>query len=333
MKKMNNKWEEYSDEEWEFLASCLSGENGATQKEEQVNDTDSRTSELWRSMEMMRTKEKPDTDIAWEKLYNKLKYNDLLPSEAPIRLSVRRNFLIFARIAALFVVVAGLSWGAFYFFKEKGPEMILASTSATEKNISVELPDGSIVILNHDTQLRYPETFENGNRKVELSGEAFFDIIRDPSHPFIIDAGKASIRVLGTSFNVNTSNLQEEVEVYVSTGTVMFATSDGSDSLMLEAGFMGRTTTEGAEKLLITSTNYLGWNTGMLVYEGSRLETVFNDLYSMYGIEISVTDSTILSETITTVFEDLTEEELIKIISTSFSLTWNKEGRVYVLSR
>ena len=333
MKKTNYKWEEYSDEEWKFLASCLSGENGTTKKGEPAGDADSKTAALWKSMEMIRTKEKPDTDIAWGKLYNKLKYNNLLPSEAPVRLISRRNILIFARIAALFVVVAGLSWGALYFFREKGAEMILASTGSNEKNITVELPDGSTVILNHDTKLRYPAGFESGNRKVELSGQAFFNIVRDPSHPFVIDAGKASIRVLGTSFNVNTSNLQEEVEVHVSSGTVMFATSNGSDSLMLEAGFMGRTTTDGAEKHLITSTNYLGWNTGMLVYEGSRLETVFNDLYSMYGIEISVTDSTILDETITTVFEDLSEEELIKIISTSFSLTWIKEERVYVLSR
>ncbi len=333
MKKMNNKWEEYSDEEWEFLASCLSGENGTTNKEELAGKSDSRTASLWKSMEKFRTDRKADTDQAWEKLYNKLNDNGLLQSDSQAKFAISRNIFVFARIAALFVIVAGLTWGAFYFVGLKGPEMILASTGAFEKNITIDLPDGSRVTLNHNTRLKYPATFKEGKRKVELTGEAFFDIVRDPSNPFIIDAGKASIRVLGTSFNVNTSNLQEEVEVYVKSGTVMFATSDGSDSLLIEAGFMGRTTTGGAEKQLIMNTNYLGWNTGMLIYEKSRLETVFKDLYSMYGIEISVTDSTILDETITTVFEDLTEEELIKIISTSFGLTWIKEDRVYVLSR
>jgi ferric-dicitrate binding protein FerR (iron transport regulator) len=284
-------------------------------------------------MEEMRADSKADTDLAWKKLYNNLSENGLLQSDVPTLISKKRNLFLFARIAALFVIVAGLTWGAFYFIGGNGPEMILASTGVFEKNVEVNLPDGSKVILNHNTRLRYPASFENGARKVELSGEAFFDIIRDQSSPFIIDAGKASIRVLGTSFNVNTSNRQEEVEVYVKSGTVMFATTDGSDSLLLEAGFMGRTTHEGAEKLPISNKNYLAWNTRVLIYEGTRLESVFNDLYSMYGIEISVKDSTIFDETITTVFEDLTEEELIKIISTSFGLTWTREDRVYVLSR
>jgi len=334
MKKENNKWEEYSDEEWEFLASCLSGENGSANKEEPDGRADVRTAALWKSMEKMRTDKKADTDLAWEKLHNKLKDNALINYEPAGKFAIVRNLPAFARIAALFLIVAGLTWGVFNIIGNSGPKIIVASTGAYEKNIVVNLPDGSKVILNHDTKLRYPAEFEEGdNRKVELSGEAFFEIVKDPSNPFVIDAGKASIRVLGTSFNVNTSTLKEEVEVYVESGVVMFATSDGSDSLLLEAGFMGRTTTEGAEKQQIINPNYLGWNTGMLVYEKSRLETVFNDLYSMYGIEISVTDSTILDETITTVFEGLAEEELIRIISTSFGLTWIKEDRVYVLSR
>lgn len=334
MKKRNNKWEEYSDREWEFLASCLSGENGSSSAEESCGESRSNTAELWKSMEKIRGEQtgKTDTDRAWTRLHSRLKENNLLPEEAPARPAILRSLPLFIRIAAVIVMVAGMGWAATYMFRN-ATEMVLVSTGELEKNVSVELPDGSRVILNHDTELSYPAKFKQGGRLVTLEGEAFFDIVSDPSNPFMIDAGKASIKVLGTSFNVNTSNRNDEVEVYVKSGRVLFTSTDGSDSLQLEEGFMGLTVSGNAEKRPNENPNYMAWNSGILVYEGARLETVFNDLYSVYGIEISLSDQQINDNTITTVFEGLTEEELIRIISSTFNLSWKKEGRVYVLSQ
>lgn len=335
MKKKNNKWEEYSDREWEFLASCLSGENGSSAEEEPCGGSESNTAELWKAMEKIRGErpENSDTDRAWDKLHSRLEENNLIPEKSPARQSSIRALPLFIRIAAVFVLVAGLGWAATYMIRKGGTEMILVATNGLEKNIAVELPDGSRVILNHDTEILYPAKFDQGYRTVKLKGEAFFDIVSDPSSPFQIDAGKASIKVLGTSFNVNTSNRNDEVEVYVKSGMVLFTPTDGSDSLHLEEGFMGVTVSGNAEKRPHENPNYLAWNSGILVYDGARLETVFNDLHSVYGIEISLSDQQINNNTITTVFEGLTEDELIRIISSTFNLSWKKEGRVYVLSR
>jgi transmembrane sensor len=335
MKKKNYKWEEYSDREWEFLASCLSGENGSDIADDSCAASESNTAELWKLMEKIRDEEsgKTDTDRAWAKLHSRLKENNLIPVKTPVRQAIMGYVPLFIRIAAIFVLVAGMGWAALYMLRGGGNEMMLVSTGGSEKNIVVDLPDGSRVILNHDTELRYPAKFENDGRKVLLTGEAFFDIVSDPSNPFMIDAGKATIRVLGTSFNVNTSNSDDEVEVYVKSGRVLFTATDGSDSLQLEEGFMGITVSGNAEKRPNENPNYLAWNSGSLIYEGTRLETVFRDLYSVYGIEISLSDQQIKDFTITTIFEGLTEEELIRIISSTFNLSWRKEGRVYVLSQ
>jgi transmembrane sensor len=335
MKQMNkNRTSEQSDREWELLASGLSGENGAEGKGTSFYDSDS-TAELWKSMDKIREEgmENINTDRAWTMLHNRIIENNLLPEEKPGRRSIIRRLPILVRIAAMVVIVAGLGWGTSAILRNTGAEMMLASTSGIEKNLTVDLPDGSRVILNHDTELSYPAEFEKGNRNVSLTGEAFFDIKSNPSSPFIIDAGKATIRVLGTSFNVNTSNRNDEVEVYVKSGKVLFTAINGSENIQLEEGFMGIATEKSAEKRVNENPNYLAWNSGTLVYEGTRLETVFNDLYSVYGVKISVTDQTIMDNTITTVFQNLTEEELIRIISSTFGLSWSKEGRVYVLSR
>lgn len=238
MKKRNNKWEEYSDREWEFLASCLSGENGSTAAEESYVESESKTAELWKSMEKIRgeNQEESGTDRAWATLHGRLKENNLLPDETTSKQPILRALPLFVRIAAVIVLVAGMGWAATYMFRSGTTDMVLVSTGRSEKNIKVVLPDGSSVILNHNTQLRYPEKFDQRGRMATLKGEAFFDIISDPANPFFIDAGKASIRVLGTSFNVNTSNRNDEVEVYVKSGRVLFTATDGSDSLQLEEG-------------------------------------------------------------------------------------------------
>jgi len=88
----------------------------------------------------------------------------------------------------------------------------------------IQLPDGSDVWLNAGTQLKYNKDFENGNREVYLSGEAFFDVVRNPAKPFVIHTSSMDVKVLGTQFNVKayeedltteTSLIKGSVAVYL----------------------------------------------------------------------------------------------------------------------
>ena len=90
-----------------------------------------------------------------------------------------------------------------------------------QKNILVSLPDGSKIYLNRNSEFSYRKNFGKHGRNVKLTGEAFFEISPDVSKPFIIDAGKAKVKVVGTSFNVITNNRESAVEVFVKTGKVM----------------------------------------------------------------------------------------------------------------
>ncbi len=108
-----------------------------------------------------------------------------------------------------------------------------------EKNIKVELPDGSTIFLNRNSQLSYRSNFNGRGRNVNLKGEAFFEIAPDATKPFIIDAGNARVRVVGTSFNVITRNSESAVEVYVKTGKVLLSDNSGSKELALDPGYIG----------------------------------------------------------------------------------------------
>jgi ferric-dicitrate binding protein FerR (iron transport regulator) len=327
MKKIDNT-EKWNDREWAGAAAWLSGEeNGSGEDARILAGEEEDIMKKWNDLKFTGT-EPIDVDKAWAKLNGRIE-----AAEKPsIPLTSRRTpFLTtFARIAAMVLIVAGAGW---LLFEVAAPQKITVTTAADQKNVEVLLADGSTVFLNRNSSLTYPKNFRSGTRRVSLRGEAFFDIARDAEHPFIIDAGKANIRVLGTSFNVITENASSEVEVYVATGKVLVTSEDGSDSLTLEPEFVGRISGSNAVQARNTNVNYLAWHTEMLIYDGERLGVVFEDLKRAYNIEIKVADPEISEYRLTSPFEQQPQDTIVKLICTTFNLRSVREGDTYILFR
>jgi len=120
------------------------------------------------------------------------------------QLQPRRHRTIVRRLvaAAAAAAVLAAAWAGWQFIRPAAPVLQQLSSAPGGKS-RVVLPDGSIVLLNCNTQLHYEKnSFGKQNREVTLTGEAFFDIAKSEGIPFIIHAGKVNIRVLGTAFNV-----------------------------------------------------------------------------------------------------------------------------------
>ncbi len=283
----------------------------------------------WKEMDEIKEKsQKANVDKAWEKLYNRLDRKKLIKGK-------KRNILTEPafRIAASIILVLGLSVTGIYYLTEgfgSGKTRII--TAGTDsKNVRVNLPDGSVAFLNRESSLEYPLRFGKKNRTVKLEGEAFFDIGHEADRPFIIDAGKANITVLGTSFNVNTRN--NRVEVFVTEGKVMLKGVDNLSSLTLEPGDMGSVTDNSASKDINTDPNYLSWKTEILRFDGDSLGKVFSDLQKVHNIRIELEDKTINERrlTSTSIFNKQAPETIIRIICTTFNLEYDKQGNVFYL--
>jgi transmembrane sensor len=202
-----------------------------------------------------------------------------------------------------------------------------------EKNIVVNLPDGSKISLNRNSELSYRENFGKKNRNVKLTGEAFFEIAPDASKPFIIDAGNAVVKVVGTSFNVITNNSNSAVEVFVTTGKVILSDRTGLRSLDLEPGYVGKMDSKISGKTRNDNPNYLSWNTGLLVYERQKLDVVFNDLKRVYNMDIVADDPEILENPWSSPIDNETQDTIIRLICASFNLSYTKDGNVYHLAK
>jgi transmembrane sensor len=334
MKEMN-KIEKYTDKEWEELSSLLS---------EQQNDNNDlfnrfaaedkhNTIKYWKELREMNSDKEINVDTAWNKLHSRLSENGLI-TEIP---AIRKRFAVTAyfRIAAMVILLLGIG-SVLLFMNDKGllDRKTIVATTDNQKNLQVTLPDGSNIFLNRNTRLSYGKNFGRHGRNVTLSGEAFFEISHDENNPFTVDAGNASIKVLGTSFNVITNNPYSAVEVFVKTGQVMVSGNEYKNNLILDPGYIGTMSPERSEKSVNSDANYLSWNTGLLVYDGQELDTVFRDLKKVYNMDIVADDPDILKNTWKTdPIDNQPQETIIRLICGSFNLSYTKDGNVYHLAK
>jgi transmembrane sensor len=331
MKKKKNI-EQFSDKDWEAMASILSGEISDTSIESDLSFSDDklRTEKYWKEIGKMNDNDKINVDNAWSKLHSRIKEETVV--ENNFVTARPYSFQSFLKIAAVIILIAGLGLAGLYL-NNSGvlSKRITAETGSEQKNIEVILPDGSKVVMNHNTRLSYLKNFGKGGRMVKLAGEALFDITPDNQNPFIIDAGKARIKVVGTTFNVITSNNTNAVEVFVKSGKVLLTDSLEKQNLTLEPGYLGIMDSKTSEKYINNDQNYLAWNTNRLVFDGQKLKDIFNDVKKVYNIDI-VADPEILDKTFTTTFDNETEETVITLICRAFSLDFRKDGNIYYLS-
>lgn len=324
----NNK--KFTDREWEELASILSGEkneNPGLARRFMENDLHN-TGEKWKEIKDMISKNDIDVDKAWEKVSSKISLSEKASVDSTV-ISLKSTLL---KIAAAVLMLISVGTGAFYLYNsEIFSKRIAFSTGNSEKNLLVELSDGSRIYLNRNSELSYRKNFGRTNRNVKLNGEAFFEIAPDAVNPFTIDAGNASVKVVGTSFNVITSNPESEVEVYVKTGKVIVSGAGNSESIELEPGYVGKIDAARSEKTLNNNPNYMSWNTGLLVYNGQTLDIVFKDLKRVYNMEIIADDSSITEHRWTSPIDNQSQETIIRLICASFNLSYTRDGNVYRL--
>ncbi len=153
----------------------------------------------------------------------------------------------------------------------------------------VHLPDGSIVWLNAESKLKYPVSFDNLQRLVQLEGEAFFEVVKDSKRPFSVVSGNITTTALGTSFNISAFSEENEVLVTLATGKVKVK-SNNHQVEFLEPGF-GLSYNKADNNLKVQPINVennTAWIDGVLLFEEDNFEEIINKLQRWYGVQIEV---------------------------------------------
>jgi transmembrane sensor len=332
--KAKKKTDDFTERDWEELAAHLSGEKNANGDllESFIDDDSHFTGVQWKELQGMNNGngKEVNVDKAWNSLLSKINEEGLVTAKAQDSMKIMRN--TFLRIAAAALILLSIGTAVVYLTNSGAfSKRITLATTADQDNVVVDLPDGSRVFMNRNSQFSYRKNFGEKKRDVRLIGEAFFEISPDKAKPFIIDAGKARIRVVGTSFNVITNNSDSAVEVFVKTGRVELSDYSGSRSITLDPGFVGTIDSNLPEKRLNDNINYMAWKDRRLVYNGQKLDIVFRDLKKVYNMNIVAEDVNILENSWTSPIDNQSPDTIIQLICVSFNLGYSKDGNVYHL--
>lgn len=275
-----------------------------------------------------------NVDAAWQNLHGRLKQEGLLNEDTK---AVKFDFYMLGKIAAIFMLAVTISYFAYsYINKNTHAGMQLAETFTDTKIKQVELPDGSTVFINKKSNLYYPKTFTREKRMVEFEGEAFFEITKNPNQPFYIKIGNKEIRVLGTSFNVNTNFSSGRVEVLVETGKVKFyVPGNAKKELFLNPGSIGAIDKNSATKTVNKDPNYLSWKTKYFDFsKGERLDKVIATINKAYGVNIVMENPGFAKRTMAyTVYDNKPLGMVLKLICQSHMLEKEVHGDTIILRK
>ncbi len=202
--------------------------------------------------------------------------------------SIGKQVMKYAAIILFMLCIGGLS-GYFisgWDIKNNGSGM--QKFSALKGSVSiVELADGTKIWLNSGSQLTYREDPKGKQRLAKLTGEAFFEVTHNENFPFLVKAGKLTIRDLGTTFNIKAYCRDNLIEISLVEGKAELLNSNGNTLTALHPGESAiySTDTEKFEIRQITDNVLSAWREGKFVIRDQRLEDIFNELSRWYDVE------------------------------------------------
>lgn len=152
---------------------------------------------------------------------------------------------------------------------------------------NITLPDGSKVWLNAASSLRYPVVFRGNERRVEISGEAYFEVAKDPSRPFKVQVNQMEVEVLGTHFNINAYTDEEAIRTTLLEGRVKLIT--GGENKYLQPGQQAQLKPAGEMKIVNDADleETVAWKEGNFQFEGSDIKSVMRQLARWYDLDVS----------------------------------------------
>ncbi len=243
-------------------------------------------------------------------------------------------------MAASFLLVLGLSFYLFLQTNQRVSEPVTVATIVKEntkgrKSIII-LPDGTSVKLNSASRISYPETFDSLQRVVQLSGEAYFEVVEDTSKPFSVIAGNLRTTALGTAFNVQAWQDDEKVQVALTEGKVKVEQMNGinqEENYYLNPGQM-ITHNLNNEEMNIAAFDplrELGWKDGIIVFHKASMQEFVQKLSRWYGIEFDIQGTTDQPWSIDGHFENESLEEILESLSFTYKLSYEMKNDKVIL--
>lgn len=258
-----------------------------------------------------------DVKTAFKHVLNKIEHDP--ENEKTLQKSKKSLSLpaFFVRAAAV-LLIGIVTYFVYQNISSSGTDVLFADTDDSSEFV---MADSSIINLNAGGEIKYAKNFL-GDRKLSLSGEAFFEVKKQNDQAFIVQAFDLDVKVLGTSFYIIALENDSLIEVGVKTGSVQVAQNSGQKSVVLKENEVVKynknthsfSTTESFDK------NALFWLTGLLEFNEQPLDQVLYTLQKVYDTEFVFRKSALENCSFTGRFQSASLEEILEQLQFSFNI-------------
>ena len=231
------------------------------------------------------------------------------------------------RVAAVLFIPLLLGFAAYFFAMNQKMETQAYAEIQCPDGVRAKfiLPDGSTGVLNNGSRLKYLVPFKN-NRKVELVGEAYFDVKKN-GNPFHVMTNNLDVKVMGTTFNVIAYEADKKEEVILATGKVNISSPDGDDYSILTPNQRLVFDTNNQKFWVhdVDPSQFTSWMEGKLVFRNESLEEVARKIGRWYNADVSIQDEELKKYTYHATFMNHNLEELLNLLTYTSPMSFEIE--------
>ncbi|MEM1322158.1 MAG: FecR domain-containing protein [Bacteroidota bacterium] len=274
--------------------------------------------QAWKMSTGYREEYMPDVEKGLDRLKQRIEAEQA--TVRPIAGRSRRLWLI--RTAGAAAAIAALLVTAWFFYPGQSDIVWETVANSFNKEQKIQLPDGTILWLNKNSEVDLPSRFSNDKREVRLRGEAFFDVAKDAKRPFIINTQDTEVKVLGTSFNVRAYPEEPLTHLTVQTGSVKFTVNTTGENWVLapkdsyQYDREDNTIVKGKDD----GFQSLAWHTQQLAFEDEPVQKILPAIEELYEASIQLDNPLLANCGLTVTFDHNSLEEVVQIIATSLSM-------------
>ena len=210
--------------------------------------------------------------------------------------------------------------------------VLAANTIQTPKGgrYTISLPDGSRVWLNSASSLTYPTTFASSERKVKLTGEAYFEIAKNKKVPFRVESNNQVVEVLGTHFNINSYEDEAFIKTTLLEGSVrIILNSSSPNAKLLKPGQQSLTSvSESGIKVQNTDTEKaIAWKNGYFKFKNTPIKDIMREIERWYDVELVYDGKLAPDEFTGYISNDVKISSVLKMLEESGGIKFTVKGR------
>lgn len=193
------------------------------------------------------------------------------------------------------------------------------------------LPDSSQITLNSNSYIRYPSTFSDQVRKIEINGEVFLDVKPDKYKQFIVSTQDMDVKVLGTSFNIKAYDYDPQISVSVCTGKVQVEMPEANISISPDEMVTLNKINGEIEKRCIDSKKTTAWLRGELYFNKTPISIIAKELERYYNCEIEIENEELMKELVYGEHSNESLESVLKSLEYALNIKHKKKEDIIIL--